>query len=287
MLKEVVEETTITVNSTKENGYLYAQLKPAIKLPRYFVGIIVVNGTDTDNCKSKTEWNVLTGLVKYLRIYPEYDLPLSKPFNKYSIVAPTIVFRAADKVALRTFSHFYHNQSLEFEALLNKKNLKLQNELSLHSDLLLIDTVETYQNLPEKVVHSMSLTTGKFVFRYFLKTDDDCFLNIPLILQNLNKFERKTKFWWGNFRTNWAVNLYGKWAEPDFESPSYPPFACGSGNVLSRDLIDWIVMNKNYLHKFQGEDVSLGIWLSACLPKYIQVHIFLVAAIVLNDYFTG
>lgn len=57
--------------------------------------------------------------------------------------------------------------------------------------------------------------------------------------------------------------MYGKWAEPSYESITYPPFACGSGYVITRPVVDWIVRNSNDLKVYQGEDTSMGIWLAA------------------------
>lgn len=74
-----------------------------------------------------------------------------------------------------------------------------------------------------------------------------------------------------SFRKKWAVNYYGKWADDSYTSPVYPHFACGSGYILTRDLVEWLNLNSNHLHQYQGEDVSMGIWLSAVQPKIIQV----------------
>ena len=74
-----------------------------------------------------------------------------------------------------------------------------------------------------------------------------------------------------SFRKKWAVNYYGKWADDAYTSPVYPHFACGSGYILTRDLVQWLNLNGDYLHHYQGEDVSMGIWLSAIVPKMVQV----------------
>lgn len=47
------------------------------------------------------------------------------------------------------------------------------------------------------------------------------------------------------------MNYYGKWADFEFSAPVYPRFACGAGYILTRDLIDWIVMNQDHLHRYQ------------------------------------
>ncbi|CAG5126799.1 unnamed protein product, partial [Candidula unifasciata] len=72
------------------------------------------------------------------------------------------------------------------------------------------------------------------------------------------------------FRKNWAVERHGKWREPTFSSAVYPKFACGSGYIVSNKIHSWLVENKNLLQKFQGEDVSTGIWLSGLGIIHIQ-----------------
>ena len=54
-----------------------------------------------------------------------------------------------------------------------------------------------------------------------------------------------------SFRLNWPLDNFGKWAENEFTSSIYPAFACGSGNLLSRKLVDWIAMNSEHLHFYQ------------------------------------
>jgi len=77
--------------------------------------------------------------------------------------------------------------------------------------------------------------------------------------------------WFGQFRSEWPVERWGKWNELDYTGKYYPAFACGSGSLLSADLIAWLASNRDSLHPFQGEDVSLGIWLAAVNPQLVKV----------------
>ena len=70
------------------------------------------------------------------------------------------------------------------------------------------------------------------------------------------------------------VDRWGKWIEEDFSSVYYPPFACGSGNLLSHSLAKWLSNNSPYLFHYQGEDVSLGIWLSAINPSLVDNNLW-------------
>ena len=67
------------------------------------------------------------------------------------------------------------------------------------------------------------------------------------------------------------MNQFGKWSEPNYQAVVYPPFACGSAYMLTSDLIGWLSANAESLFRYQGEDVSMGIWLAAILPIYEHV----------------
>lgn len=94
------------------------------------------------------------------------------------------------------------------------------------------------------------------------------------------------------------MDRIGKWQELEYASPAYPAFACGSGYVVSRDLVQWLASNADKLKAYQvegprandcwgmeadsheynvlddllqGEDVSMGIWMAAVGPQKYQV----------------
>merc|ERR1712062_636526 len=49
--------------------------------------------------------------------------------------------------------------------------------------------------------------------------------------------------------------------QTDYHYSYYPPFAIGSyGHVVSRNLAQYVVDNKENLFDYGGEDTSLGIW---------------------------
>lgn len=54
-----------------------------------------------------------------------------------------------------------------------------------------------------------------------------------------------------SFRLNWAVDRTGKWQELEYPSPAYPAFACGSGYVISRDIVHWLASNAGRLKTYQ------------------------------------
>lgn len=62
-----------------------------------------------------------------------------------------------------------------------------------------------------------------------------------------------------SFRLNWAVDRTGKWQELEYPSPAYPAFACGSGYVISKDIVEWLASNSGRLKIYQvGTESTLA-----------------------------
>jgi len=164
------------------------------------------------------------------------------------------------------------NYNKWMEHLADERN-HLDNEIELYNDILLVDTVEVYRNLPIKMLlfYQLLMNTN---FEFVMKTDDDCYINLPDILKMLEEMKvigtGTDHLWIGNFRLNFGIDTHGKWAEHEYHSISYPPFACGSGYILSNNLVMWLATNADSLNIYQGEDTSLGIWMAAL--KHQRIH---------------
>lgn len=69
----------------------------------------------------------------------------------------------------------------------------------------------------------------------------------------------------GQITAERIVDREGKWAELTYKPDYYPKFPIGSaGHVLSRKAMQYIVNNLDTLVNYQGEDVSIGIWMDEC-----------------------
>lgn len=259
--------------------------KPVLSFtaPKGFKGTIVVEGVTKDDpmlvdtqCKVN-ERNELLEVQKGFRFgkengeFPEF---LNEHItNPCFYIGPSIKFRSNVIVDTKKRQNMYeeHANNLKIQSR------RLASELQEHGDLVLVELEETYRNLPRKMLGFYEwLLSSSLAFDFVLKTDDDCYLNITAITQELSLISKhgKSNIWVGNFREYFALDRQGKWAEHDYKSISYPPFACGSGYVLSSDIVEWISTNRDDLRTYQGEDTSLGIWLSAIRHKRIQEERF-------------
>ncbi|XP_030627817.1 UDP-GalNAc:beta-1,3-N-acetylgalactosaminyltransferase 2 [Chanos chanos] len=154
---------------------------------------------------------------------------------------------------------------------LKEEDSALQEESLRHGDMVFVDVVDTYRNVPSKLLQFYKWSVGNADFNLLLKTDDDCYIDVDAVLMKIDhRSLTRNSLWWGNFRQNWAVDRIGKWQELEYASPAYPAFACGSGYVVSRDLVEWLASNADKLKAYQGEDVSMGIWMAAVGPRKYQ-----------------
>uniref|UniRef100_A0A8C8SEV1 Hexosyltransferase n=1 Tax=Pelusios castaneus TaxID=367368 RepID=A0A8C8SEV1_9SAUR len=117
---------------------------------------------------------------------------------------------------------------------LEQEDALLKEESCAYDDIVFVDVVDTYRNVPAKLLN-----------------------------------------FYRCFRLNWAVDRTGKWQELEYPSPAYPAFACGSGYVISKDIVQWLASNAERLKTYQGEDVSMGIWMAAIGPKRYQDSLWL------------
>ncbi|GAB1301431.1 UDP-GalNAc:beta-1,3-N-acetylgalactosaminyltransferase 2 [Apodemus speciosus] len=142
-----------------------------------------------------------------------------------------------------------HRQDLRVEDAL------LQEESNAYDDIVFVDVVDTYRSVPAKLLNFYRWTVESTSFDLLLKTDDDCYIDLEAVF---NRIAQKNldgpNFWWG--KLNWAVDRTGKWQELEYPSPAYPAFACGSGYVISKDIVDWLAGNSGRLKTYQD-----SLWL--------------------------
>ncbi|KAH6935362.1 hypothetical protein HPB50_005347 [Hyalomma asiaticum] len=139
---------------------------------------------------------------------------------------------------------------------------------SQYRDIALVPITDVYRNLPRKLLHFFDFLLQRSIeFDFLVKADDDSLVDLEGLR---NSVPKEQNIWWSTFRENWPVIRYGKWGESTYSASVYPAFACGAAYALSRDIVLWLARNKDYLHSYQGEDVSMGIWLAALSPKRIH-----------------
>ncbi|XP_058525358.1 UDP-GalNAc:beta-1,3-N-acetylgalactosaminyltransferase 2 isoform X3 [Ochotona princeps] len=149
-------------------------------------------------------------------------------------VAGGFIYTIQEGDALLRSLHSRPRRLIDHLRSLHEEDALLKEESSIYDDIVFVDVVDTYRNVPAKLLNFYSC-----------------------------------------FRLNWAVDRTGKWQELEYPSPAYPAFACGSGYVISRDIVGWLASNAGWLKTYQGEDVSMGIWMAAIGPRRYQDSLWL------------
>jgi hypothetical protein len=139
----------------------------------------------------------------------------------------------------------------------------LQHEQDLYQDLVEIPMLDDYTLLPEKLVQAYAWALETFShLEWLAKVDDDNFVKPQSLEKYLQKYNSNLPMLVGKIVPHSPVAKEGKWADMEYEQPYYPYWPQGScGHIVSKVIAKYIVKHSSKLHRYQGEDVSLGIWL--------------------------
>ncbi|XP_014480262.1 PREDICTED: beta-1,3-galactosyltransferase 1-like isoform X1 [Dinoponera quadriceps] len=185
------------------------------------------------------------------------------PENTTSIISPTIclpppylliiicsaVANHEARVAIRnTWANKYnldhsYNSAVKIAFLLGQTDNDTLNNLiveesSQYNDIVQERFFDTYNNLTLKSVMMLKWVTSNCdQAKYLMKTDDDMFVNIPLLLQTLRKLPQTTETLLGSLICNARPILdpKNKWYTPKYMYPekTYPNYLSGTGYVMS------------------------------------------------------
>nr|XP_023651972.1 UDP-GalNAc:beta-1,3-N-acetylgalactosaminyltransferase 2-like isoform X2 [Paramormyrops kingsleyae] len=257
---------------TNVNGVWYKPVEQFI-LPRGFEGSLVWESLDSASLTtvdiSRVQLNTGGGVLR-LSAVAEGTLP-HRSARGLPGLAGGFTFTIYDVEALSEMLRGRPTRRERHAARLEEEGEELERESRRHGDIVFVDVVDTYRNVPSKLLQFYKWSVRRADFSLFLKTDDDCYIDVDAVLMKIDRKQlKRNNFWWGNFRQSWAVDRVGKWQELEYASPAYPAFACGSGYVVSRDLVQWLADNGDKLKAYQGEDVSMGIWMAAVGPQKYQ-----------------
>ena len=154
--------------------------------------------------------------------------------------------------------------SIGISGLSNQVLNNLANEQDDFNDLMLLHNVyDSYYNLTLKVLNSFVYANSNYKFFYILKSDDDSFIILDVILEELAERKSNQSYYWGYIFDRAIVRTEGKNAEHKwFLSNNYLPYAKGIAYVLSSDLIAYLSVKPDKLMLYNNEDVSVGAWIS-------------------------
>ena len=152
----------------------------------------------------------------------------------------------------------------------NVKSKELQafvsEEEKVFADIIRGDFADTFYNLSEKAEVGFEWSYKHCSFEYLLETDDDVFINIPLILQMINDhIFPKTDVYFGNVKENDSVirEKTGRFAKysvsfEEYAGSKYQTYCSGGAYILSSDVIQKILPFIKQ-HPFILDDVYVGM----------------------------
>lgn len=259
------------------SGFHYQPIETVI-LPKGFEGFIkIVEDYKITEGYSAQTMDLLGGVIRELKqrehCFREKDFQLKTSMSDTQTYLVSMAVSLHETEALRLDLEVEQNRDQEWQIQQEVISERLLSEASSHGDIVFVNTVDVYRNLANKLLMFHEWVSRNINAKFIMKTDDDCYVDIGKVLSGLHQFppsRQEQKLWWGHFRNNWFVEVEGKWVEPQYTSSVYPRFACGSGNVISQDLSYWLAENAAVLNTYQGEDVSMGIWMAALSPLFVH-----------------
>eukprot|EP00854_Cymbomonas_tetramitiformis_P001658 gene1660-2304_t len=142
----------------------------------------------------------------------------------------------------------------------------LEREHHRHKDLLAVACRDEYRDLHEKIALTFRWLLENTRSRWFVKVDDDVYLNPKLIVHSIAHHaatvSNTTPMIIGGIARNWGVHRSGKNLELRYPPSTYPTFAIGCrGYVMNRIVLQYFYDNTSLFY-YMNEDTGFGIWIS-------------------------
>ena len=146
-------------------------------------------------------------------------------------------------------------------------NAKVLKESQYFSDILYGDYDDSYRNLSFKVLAGLHWAHLHCPLQFVLKTDDDCFVNIHLLPEFLlNQQVDQSVLYAGNAadqerRAHVIRDPGNKWSvtREEYAPDLYPPYASGTGYILSQNVLSRMLELSHYYKPFPNEDAYIGV----------------------------
>ena len=139
-----------------------------------------------------------------------------------------------------------------------------------HQDILQGLYLDSYRNLTLKVLQGFIWSHELCPAFYILKTDDDCFVNVPVLKTLLGKASSGRNMYIGHVmydadRRKVIRDTGSKWrvSSSQYSLQYYPPYASGFGYLISWDLVEVISSIFQSINMVPVEDAYIGIVLSS------------------------
>ncbi|KAL7382843.1 hypothetical protein ABVT39_000324 [Epinephelus coioides] len=200
------EEAVVTARfsaistGTMESGVWYKPVEQFI-LPKGFEGTLVWENLDSAGLttvnSSSVQLNDGGGVLKISSI-AEGILPHRSALG-FPGLAGGFTFTIYDADGLSGLLRGRPARMEHHASGLRQEDATLQQESLRHGDMVFVDVVDTYRNVPSKLLQFYKWSVGNADFNLLLKTDDDCYIDVDSVLMKIDhKGLKRSNFWWGN-----------------------------------------------------------------------------------------
>ncbi|XP_046425582.1 beta-1,3-galactosyltransferase 5-like [Neodiprion fabricii] len=154
----------------------------------------------------------------------------------------------AARTAIRqTWGHFGQRKDVSVMFMLGDTTDKqistvLLREEDMYRDVIRGNFIDSYSNLTLKTISALEWVQeycGKV--KFFLKTDDDMFINVPRLLSFVNKHSKSRNVIFGRLARRWKPirNKKSKYyvSHSQYKSERFPDFTTGPAYLLSSDVV--------------------------------------------------
>ena len=137
---------------------------------------------------------------------------------------------------------------------------KVKQEAELNKDIIFGDFNDTFYNLPFKVEAGFKWAYKHCSCDFYLKSDDNVFINLPKVFSLLRKETKSKKLYLGNRHSIEGSHREGKYivTKKEYAKKRYPPFISGGAILFSNDAVKDLIP---YFKKkpFKLDDVYIGM----------------------------
>ncbi|KAI1292119.1 UDP-GalNAc:beta-1,3-N-acetylgalactosaminyltransferase 2 [Halotydeus destructor] len=197
ILNALSDDLLMRIQLDKDAGqrmgdFTFITMKPKVRLTKGFIGIFRINHKEPFCVNFLSEWEQ-TGLLSYSKVISEHNQDVELISSSSAI---NIAYKVLDGNILMNHMHALDSETFDAGMKNEQINKQLHKEQLLHEDILMVDMVDVYRHLPLKLL-LLSQAISSMDYKYLLKLDDDCFVNVDLLMAKLDSLNSHVRTWWG------------------------------------------------------------------------------------------
>lgn len=199
---QIVARISENLNRTfvHNDDYIYFDLKSPLRLNKGFIGQLWLDELKNYDqlIKFRSIRNDNFNLIKIVNVISNEFTDLKNLNN--ALIATSFDYSLTSQSDTEDKLKQLRLEQLSIEQNMNKIQAQLISESAIYKDIKFIDIQDTYRNLPDKLLRFLDYVNNRYLFKYFIKVDDDSFLNLPKILSELHLYdddEEEGKKWFG------------------------------------------------------------------------------------------